>query len=106
MISLVPGEQARIDNLTQQAEKLEVETRLYTSWKDDVLYFKDMELRELVKRLERWYAIPIEIKNSNKADIKFTGAIENSRKVEFLLSLIAETTSISYEVENERIIIY
>jgi len=105
-ITLAPGEQAKVDVVTQKAKKIEVDTRLYTSWKDDVLYFKAMELRELVKRLERWYAIPIVIKNKDKAGIQFTGAIENSRKVEFLLSLIAETTSISYEVESDRIIIY
>ncbi len=105
-ITLAPGEQAKVDVVTHKAKKIEVDTRLYTSWKDDVLYFKAMELRELVKRLERWYAIPIVIKNKDKAGIQFTGAIENSRKVEFLLSLIAETTSISYEVESDRIIIY
>lgn len=106
LIALAPGEQARIDNQTSISEKRVVDTKLFTSWKDDVIYFKEMELNELVKRLERWYAVTIEIQNENIADIHFTGAIENSRKLEFLLSLIAETTEINYKLENDRIVIY
>jgi len=101
-----PGQLAEIDQESKEIELKEVDTRIYTSWRDDILYFKDIKMSELMNKLERWYGVDIQIMNPEKEKIQFSGAMENQKELDFILHLIAQTTSITIEKQEDKILIY
>lgn len=72
------------------------------SWKDGVLKFKDEPLIELVKELERWFDVEIEIEDKEIESYRFTGTIKNEG-IEDLLLLFKMTKEIQYKKEGDKI---
>lgn len=102
---LLPGEQLRIHHQNNTMEIEKVDTKLYVSWKEGVLHFKKISLAELSRKLSRWYDVEIVFEDPSKAAILFSGALENSRELDFLLHLITKTAPVTYERKGKKIII-
>lgn len=92
--TLRPGQQA---NLTNGKIRIsDVETDIFTSWKEGKLIFRKEYLPTMVKRLERWYNVKIELdKDSRLNDIWFSGTLEMESFTE-VLELLKVTSSIDY----------
>jgi len=105
-VTMKPGQLAEIKQESEQIELKDVDTRLYTSWRDDILYFKDIEMSALMNKLERWYGVDIQIMNPEKEKIHFSGAMENQKDLDFILHLIAQTTNIKIEKQEGKVLIY
>src|SRR5690606_9272754 len=60
-VNLQPGQMLKIDKNTSKVEVCEVNTRLYTSWKDGMLYFYDTKFEEVIERIETRYGIKINV---------------------------------------------
>jgi transmembrane sensor len=103
VISLKPAQMARIDNADQSIAIETVDTRYFTSWKDGIMYFDNMPLEDLTTKLERWYGVKITYKNEKPKRLHFSGALENSRDIQFLLNLISQTTHVKFEVKDKLI---
>lgn len=58
-----------------------------TSWKDDVLVFKNESLDELKPKLERWFNVQIEIAGSVPKSYRFTGIFKNEDIKEALTAM-------------------
>ncbi|HEY9258109.1 FecR family protein [Chitinophaga sp.] len=52
-VVLSPGEQASYDAATASLQKESVDTRIYTAWKDDDIYFEDVTLGAILNSLGR-----------------------------------------------------
>lgn len=102
---LNPGQMAVIHHKSQEVEIEFVDTRLFTSWREGVLHFNKISLRELATRLERWYDVQIIFENKKAADFIFSGAMENSRDINFLLNLIGRAANVEFETEEKQIIV-
>ncbi len=91
---LRPGSQAILSEKGLQVKP--VETELFTSWKEGKLIFRNEYLPELIKRLERWYNVKIEMKNDPRLkNINYTGTIEMESFSE-VLNLLSVTAPVSY----------
>lgn len=101
--NLVPEQMGRINNKDQSVAIEKVDTRYFTSWKDGIMYFDNLPLEELATRLERWYGVKIIFNNEKPKHLHFSGAVENSRNIQFLLNLISQTTHVKF-VTNEKTI--
>lgn len=62
-LTLEPNQQALIDARSSAISKRNVNVLLYTSWKDDVLFFEQTSLEEAVPEIEKWYGVDIDILN-------------------------------------------
>ncbi|HQL19795.1 MAG TPA: FecR domain-containing protein, partial [Prolixibacteraceae bacterium] len=72
---LKTGQHARLNGSRWKLAK--VETDLYTSWKDGKIIFRNENLPNVAKRLERWYNIRIELDNDPRLrKINYTGTLE------------------------------
>ncbi len=103
--SISPGEQLRLNMETQEIEVGKVDTRFYTSWREGILHFSRVSLNDLAQKLSRWYDVEIVFENEKAARLVFSGAIENSRKIDFLLDLIAQSSGVQYEIKSDKIVI-
>ena len=91
---LDPGQQACVVN--QEISISEVDTEVYTSWKEGKLIFRKEFLPMAVKRIERWYNVKIELDNDKRLnDIWINGTLEMESFYE-LLELVKVTSPIDY----------
>lgn len=77
--------------------KSRAQVRQATLWKDNKFYFDNISLRELVRRLERWYDVKIILKDPSLKDIYYSGYFKNEETVWQVLDVIQITTPILYE---------
>jgi ferric-dicitrate binding protein FerR (iron transport regulator) len=75
-------------------------------WKDQQLVFEEEPFDELIKRLERWYNVTIEVKDSVAlAKNSYTGKFVNNESIEQVLKILSRTTAIKYSIYHENITI-
>ena len=72
----------------------------HLGWTEGRLVFEDRELREILPRLERWYAVNIETAESSIDDIKLTAEIDYSQPMMEVLYGIALSLNLEIEEEN------
>jgi len=93
-VSLTPGQQAGIYGTDLKVEN--VETDMFSSWKDGKLIFRNEYLPSVTKRLERWYNVKIELANDKRlSEISYTGVLEMESFSE-VLQLLKVTAPIDY----------
>lgn len=97
-VLLTPGHQ--VINNSDKLFTQEVETEIFTSWKNGKLIFRDEPLENIVTRLERWYNVDIILKGERIKKLKYNGTIEFESFSE-LLELIKVTTPIEYSFDRE-----
>ncbi|MGM0376309.1 MAG: FecR family protein [Bacteroidota bacterium] len=82
----------------------QVETEIYTSWKDGKLIFRNEPLQNIITSLERWYNVDIKLEDERIKNLKYTGTIEMESFSE-ILELIKATTPIEYSFDrNSRVL--
>lgn len=101
-ITLVPGEQIVLDKKTKKLNIKKVNTKWFTSWKDNKLIFVNMSLKELIILLERKYGVEIEVKNEALLDLHFDGTIKNETIIE-ILDYIKIALPIKYNIVEQKI---
>lgn len=76
-----------------------------TSWKDDALVFDNDSFEDIAVKMERWFGIPIDIKDDNLKQERFTGKFVNKESVYQILDIINRSEPIQYTKKNNVIII-
>jgi len=101
-VNLMPGEQLTFDRGTNDMIVNKVNTKLFTSWKDNKLIFINMSLEQLIILIERKYDVAIEVEDNSILDYHYSGTIKNETIFE-LLDIIKFTMPIRYIIENQKI---
>jgi ferric-dicitrate binding protein FerR (iron transport regulator) len=101
-IILKPGEQLVLNKETNAANIKTVNTKWFTSWKDNKLIFVNMSMKELVMLLNRKYGVEIEVQNKEILDLHFDGTIKNESVIE-ILEILKKTLPIDYKIEGQKI---
>lgn len=106
---LVPGENAtyREDDRQLQVDKVNLD--MYTSWKDGLVTFRNEKLKDIAKKIERWYNVEIVIKNARLGEEIYLGTILKNKPVDQILEVFALTSSLKYQIvprANEPTLIY
>lgn len=100
--TLKPGEQLVLNKYSKKMTIKTVNTKWFTSWKDNKLIFVNMSLKELIVVLERKYGVDIDVKNKAILDYHYDGTIKNETIIE-ILEIIKNTLPISYEIVGQKI---
>jgi transmembrane sensor len=72
-VVLKPSQQAVIEINSGDVSSREVDILPYTSWKDNILFFEKMNLKEAVASVELWYGVKIQIMNPSLEHCVITG---------------------------------
>ena len=81
-----------------QASRKTADLKLNTSWKDGYLVFDNTPISEVIKKMERWYGVTINIQDSRVMDNVFTASFQ-SESLGQVLDLMKYTCNISYKVK-------
>lgn len=104
-IILNPGEQLVYNKDKKKAQVVQVNTRFFTSWKDNKLEFIKMSLKDLIVLLERRYGVNIKVEDPEILKYHYSGTIKNESILE-LLDILGHTLAIRHRVDDQTIIIY
>lgn len=99
-VILEPGEQGCIDKATGKMGVQDVDTYLFTAWKDARFVFKNTRMEDLLNTLSRWYDLTVFYQNNAVKDICFTG--DMARMVDFrqLLGIIEANERIQFSIRD------
>jgi ferric-dicitrate binding protein FerR (iron transport regulator) len=101
-LTLKPGEQLVLNKETKEAVVKQVNTKWFTSWKNNKLIFINMELKDLVVLLERKYGVDIEVKREEIMKLHFDGTIKDESIIE-ILEIMKKTLPIDFKIEGQKI---
>ena len=104
-IKLVPGEQGVLEKRSANLTKLEVNTYLYTAWKDGRFAFRDARLEDLFNILARWYDLSIFYQSPEAKDIRFTGDLNKTDDFKSILKIIEQNERVTFTVNQRTVFI-
>lgn len=102
--TLTPGQQLIFNQTDGSVAVKEVNTRLFSGWKENKLIFINMNLSELIVLLERKYGVEIETADDLMLDYHYDGTIKSETILE-VLELLKETLPINYKIAGQKVII-
>ncbi len=82
----------------------QVDTDIFTAWKDNQLIFRNEGFESLAVKLARWYGVQIIIKDDEIKKYHFNGTIVNET-IQDVMEIIRYTLPISYSIEHNIITI-
>jgi ferric-dicitrate binding protein FerR (iron transport regulator) len=101
-IILKPGEQIVFDRNSRNLTVKEVNTKWFTSWKDNKLIFVNMNMKEFITILERKYGVDIQVKNNSILNLHIDCTIKDESIVE-ILNIIEKTLPVKYKIVDQQI---
>ena len=104
---LSPDEKIILDKRTGIMAKSSTKSAASVEWTNDVLFFDEELLPDIVKRLERNYNLKVEIKNDALYKERFYGSFSaREQSIEDVLNMLASTGRLKYEIKDKIIILY
>lgn len=97
--TLTPGQLFAYNTSDMSFEISRVSTDYYTSWKDGYFAFDREKLESIAAKLERIYAVKINIPDDKIRNISFTGTIMKNKPLEQILRIIELTAPIIVTIE-------
>lgn len=104
-VKLVPGEQGVLEKRSANLTKLEVNTYLYTAWKDGRFAFRDARLEDLFNILARWYDLSVFYQSPEAKDIRFTGDLNKTDDFKSILKIIEQNERVTFTVNQHTVFI-
>ena len=74
----------------------EVNPDLYISWKEDILSFDDENFANVIRKLERWYDVQIELDDQEPANNRVALYVDN-KSLQDILEVIALMNNLQYQ---------
>ena len=85
--------------------KSNVNTELYTSWKDNRWIIRNEELSTLATKLERKFGVTILFKDEIVKEIRFTGSLEDE-SLEQVLKVISYAAPVDFVVQGKKVYLH
>lgn len=104
--TILPGKQITVSKETLDLEEKTVNTNLYSSWKDGIIYFDELTLEKMTEKLGRWYDIDFVFEEERLKHYAFTGAVKKNKSLEFTLDFLRTTSNLKFRVEKDMILVF
>ena len=102
---MTPGTQVRYAKSTGSADIRQVETELYTSWKEGYYFFKQMKLEEIMSTISIWYNLDIVYEHDESKQMLFSGQLKRFDNFRELLDNFEMTNTVKFKIEGKKITI-
>jgi hypothetical protein len=104
-LDISPGTMVVYDHQQKTMAQQKVNPQKYLSWREGYLTLNSEKLNDILKKLSRYYNIEMVITDERLKNETFSGYLDLKNSPEEVLSVINETTSLSYSTDQERIFI-
>lgn len=100
---LKPGEQAQVNKNGEIQTVKKVNIDKAVAWKDNLFWFDEDNIHEVMRQVARWYDADVEIKGNIPQH--FTGSIPRNVNVLRIFEVLQETGNIHFDVIGHKIIV-
>lgn len=83
------GEQSLFDKSSADVKIEDVNTDIYTSWREGFYFFDKQRLEDIMKNLGRWYGLEVLFLDESAKDIEMSGKLNRGESPEELLNTFA-----------------
>ncbi|MDN5210737.1 FecR domain-containing protein [Fulvivirgaceae bacterium BMA12] len=101
---LFPEDMGVYNKEDKEITKTNFDSKNVFGWKDGILVFKDMEIKDIFSILEKWYGIKIRVDKDIMITGKYTGEYQNA-SLERVLDGISYTSKFSYKINTDEVLI-
>ncbi|NEW84956.1 MAG: FecR family protein [Mariniphaga sp.] len=98
LLLLEPGQNAHFNSLHPNVIVSNVNTEIYTSWKEGLITFRNEKLKDIARKIERWYNVKIVIKNPKLGEEAYFGTIMKNKPIDQILVVLQLTSSLKYKI--------
>lgn len=102
-LHLFPGERAILNKTKDEVYVSNVDSEIYSAWRNGEIIFKDATLNDLIKELERIYDIRFYLENEKIGEFRFRGMFSYNNNLIDALEKIKKTASLDYIIENKQV---
>lgn len=104
-LNILPGTMAVFNPEINEFAQHTVNPQDYMSWRNGYLVFSSEKLRNIIKKINRYYNVEIIIDDSHLQNETFSGNLDLKNTPEQVLEVIAQTTPINYDDHDDKIVI-
>ncbi|WP_162946338.1 FecR family protein [Chitinophaga barathri] len=104
--TLLPGEQLTYDKKNGVADEHTVDASAYLSWQKGAQVFRNKELREVCRSLERNYGVKIHIKTPALEKQKMNLRTKGTEDIAGVLKMLAVTGEFRYSIKDTTIVLW
>lgn len=105
-LKLKPGEQSDLDKIQGDIAVKEVNTSIYTSWKDGIYFFDKQRLEDIMNDLGRWYGLTVVFADNDIKNKVMTGKLKRNDTPEELLNSFAKILPGHIKIQGKTLTIY
>lgn len=100
---LVPGQQAVIE--ADGIRVREVDTDLYTAWKDGYFIYREKTLEDIMKELSRWYDFTYACQSEELRRMTLTAKLRKFDRVEDIFDILKRTGQLDFATQGKNVIV-
>jgi ferric-dicitrate binding protein FerR (iron transport regulator) len=104
--TLTPGEQLTYDKQNGVADEHTVDASAYPGWQKGAQVFRNKELREVCRMLERSYGVKIHIKTPALEKQKMNLRTKGTENIGSVLKMLAATGEFRYNIKDTTIVLW
>ncbi len=95
---LKPGDNAAYNENESNITVSQINTSLYTSWKEGLVTYRNEKMKDIARQIERWYNVEIVIQKEGLGEERYFGTILKNKPIDQILEVFKLTTSLEYEI--------
>ena len=93
-----PGENMYFAPENTKLTVSQVNTEMYSSWRNGLITFRNEKLKDIARRIERWYNVEIDIRNQKLGEELYFGTILKNKPIDQIMEVLQLTTSLEYSI--------
>lgn len=101
---LLPGEQLGYDKENQLLSKAPFDTDKVLAWKEGIIHLENKDQAAVIKTLERWYGVQIEIEGKSATAWSVTAKF-NNQSLKSVLTSLSYTMGFEFEIKENHVLI-
>ncbi len=105
-VLLKPNQQAEVGNVVNVITVTDVDVEEIICWKDNMFFFRDVELETILEKLAEWYGFTVFYENAEVKHEKFFVRVDIYEEVNKILDVISEVGNVKFKVKGKVVTVY
>ena len=103
-VILKPFQQAVAEDVINVVDVTDMDAII--SWKDNMFYFRDVELEQILDKLANWYGFNVFYENPDAKREKYFVSIDKYAQVDKILDVISEVGNVKFKINEKTVMVY
>ena len=105
-VVLKPNQHAVVGNVMNVITVTEVDVEEIICWKDNMFFFRDVELEKILDQLAEWYGFTVFYENADVKQEKFFVRVDKYAEVGKILDVISDVGDVKFKISGKVVTVY